>query len=546
MVVGDKPPKNKGVASGSNGGDIDQFDPMYLHSNDTNDVFLGQVFSKNAKNYDSLVNLPDCTCANSDKLKEHNQLLKLMQFLMGLNEVYASIRSIILTTDLIPDVRGALLPYLEMSLIGVPSLILCLRLEMVILLLWLGLITGCFELIGYPHNFKKNIGPNKSSASNNVVSGNKDQSHTFTDDQYKRLMSLISEKYGSSSITANIAVYLGYQVSLLYVYSLSKDNKFRVIFDEDTCVIQDSFLRTQVGTDKESNGLYFLNTSKKLVNNNIQVCCLSKCIWHNKPGHPSDQVLDILRHKLNLETNTKINLCEVCYKAKQTREPFPISEHKTKSLGDLVHLDVWGPYKVQSREGYKYFLTIVDDYTSDRGEDLSSEPYDDRRDNNYGNSKGTNQLSHGGTENTGNANKDDEGLPNDNIPEAAICEDLESEILEDNSLSADRQMENLRRSTRKTSMPAKLSDFEVNTKVKYNIDRQVNYSKLSIENYNFSTSLNKISEPKTYSKAAKDIRWIEAVNQEMEALNRNGTWIIVDLPVGRKPIGGKWVYKVKY
>ncbi|GJT55532.1 ribonuclease H-like domain-containing protein [Tanacetum coccineum] len=95
-------------------------------------------------------------------------------------------------------------------------------------------------------------------------------------------------------------------------------------------------------------------------------------------------------------------------------------------------------------------------------------------------------------------------------------------------------------------MPVKLSNFEVNTKVKYNIDRQVNYSKLSIENYNFSTSLNKISEPKTYSEAAKDIRWIEAINQEMEALNRNGTWIIVDLPVRRKPIGGKWVYKVKY
>nr|GEX37035.1 hypothetical protein [Tanacetum cinerariifolium] len=36
MVDGDKPPKNKGVASGSNEGDIDQFDPMYLHSNDTN------------------------------------------------------------------------------------------------------------------------------------------------------------------------------------------------------------------------------------------------------------------------------------------------------------------------------------------------------------------------------------------------------------------------------------------------------------------------------------------------------------------------------
>ncbi|XP_071688743.1 uncharacterized mitochondrial protein AtMg00810-like [Rutidosis leptorrhynchoides] len=32
----------------------------------------------------------------------------------------------------------------------------------------------------------------------------------------------------------------------------------------------------------------------------------------------------------------------------------------------------------------------------------------------------------------------------------------------------------------------------------------------------------------------------------MEALNRNNTWIITDLPHGRKPIGNKWVYRIKY
>ncbi|GKD44795.1 hypothetical protein Tco_1269440, partial [Tanacetum coccineum] len=63
----------------------------------------------------------------------------------------------------------------------------------------------CTELVGYPLNFKKNTGANRGSASNNVVTRNRDQSNTFTDDQYKRLMSLISEKSGSSSIPANIA-----------------------------------------------------------------------------------------------------------------------------------------------------------------------------------------------------------------------------------------------------------------------------------------------------------------------------------------------------
>ena len=29
---------------------------------------------------------------------------------------------------------------------------------------------------------------------------------------------------------------------------------------------------------------------------------------------------------------------------------------------DLVHCDLWGPFSVPTIEGYKYFLTIVDDY----------------------------------------------------------------------------------------------------------------------------------------------------------------------------------------
>ncbi|GKC75926.1 putative RNA-directed DNA polymerase, partial [Tanacetum coccineum] len=39
---------------------------------------------------------------------------------------------------------------------------------------------------------------------------------------------------------------------------------------------------------------------------------------------------------------------------------------------------------------------------------------------------------------------------------------------------------------------------------------------------------------------------ISAMNNEMEALNMNKTWIITDLPPNRKAIGCKWVYKIKY
>nr|GEU78615.1 hypothetical protein [Tanacetum cinerariifolium] len=53
-------------------------------------------------------------------------------------------------------------------------------------------------------------------------------------------------------------------------------------------------------------------------------------------------------------------------------------------------------------------------------------------------------------------------------------------------------------------------------------------------------------EPKTYFEASKYSHWIDAMNQEMDALLRNGTWKLVDLPEGRKAIGSKWIYKIKF
>nr|GEV06713.1 putative reverse transcriptase, RNA-dependent DNA polymerase, Gag-polypeptide of LTR copia-type [Tanacetum cinerariifolium] len=40
--------------------------------------------------------------------------------------------------------------------------------------------------------------------------------------------------------------------------------------------------------------------------------------------------------------------------------------------------------------------------------------------------------------------------------------------------------------------------------------------------------------------------WVNIMNAEMDALYRNNTWEIVDLSVGRKAIGSKWVWKIKY
>ena len=39
--------------------------------------------------------------------------------------------------------------------------------------------------------------------------------------------------------------------------------------------------------------------------------------------------------------------------------------------------------------------------------------------------------------------------------------------------------------------------------------------------------------------------WKEAMVDEMASLHKNEAWDLVELPVGRKPIGSKWVFKKK-
>ena len=154
---------------------------------------------------------------------------------------------------------------------------------------------------------------------------------------------------------------------MISVHKLAKDNKVLVAFDESKFYFLNKNLNQLkvLGTGNQCEGLYYFNdqgTQSDSVNNKI-IACLSQHDWHCRLGHPAEPVLNILRDTLKFDSKQKPVACEICHRAKQTRKPFPLSDHITSALGDLVHLDLWGPYKVPSSEGYKYFLTIVDDYT---------------------------------------------------------------------------------------------------------------------------------------------------------------------------------------
>ncbi|GKB81111.1 zinc finger, CCHC-type containing protein [Tanacetum coccineum] len=58
----------------------------------------------------------------------------------------------------------------------------------------------------------------------------------------------------------------------------------------------------------------------------------------------------------------------------------------------------------------------------------------------------------------------------------------------------------------------------------------------------------KEDDPKTFDEAMKsqDVAfWKEAINDEMDSIMGNNTWVLVDLPSGCKPLGCKWIFKRK-
>ena len=71
---------------------------------------------------------------------------------------------------------------------------------------------------------------------------------------------------------------------------------------------------------------------------------------------------------------------------------------------------------------------------------------------------------------------------------------------------------NLRRSSRNIKFPSKLDDFVVDGKVKYGLERVLNYANLSPEGMCFAVVLNKSCEPKNFFEAKTDSNWVDAMN----------------------------------
>nr|CAN75946.1 hypothetical protein VITISV_012979 [Vitis vinifera] len=74
----------------------------------------------------------------------------------------------------------------------------------------------------------------------------------------------------------------------------------------------------------------------------------------------------------------------------------------------------------------------------------------------------------------------------------------------------------------------------------------VSNHRFSESNKSFVNQLSTVAIPNSVQEALANPRWKAAMNEEMKSLQKNETWELIECPPGKKSVGCRWIYTVKY
>ncbi|XP_074318206.1 uncharacterized protein LOC141655000 [Silene latifolia] len=181
----------------------------------------------------------------------------------------------------------------------------------------------------------------------------------------------------------NVFYIPDFKQNLMSVSKLIDHNALSVVFNSTACLFQDLSSKLVIAKGQRVADLYRFYTKNSVINksisnviqqlletrmsseNNKNFCLAaatsSLSLLHSRLGHLS---VNKLKFVPGLKAVIKHDFsCETCILAKHHRLPFSICNKRAAACFDMLHIDVWGPYKVPSISGAKYFLTILDDYS---------------------------------------------------------------------------------------------------------------------------------------------------------------------------------------
>lgn len=143
----------------------------------------------------------------------------------------------------------------------------------------------------------------------------------------------------------------------------NKDHE--VLFRKDLAVIMDMIGNVKFVAERRGN-LYYLQEGNEEAGIVEDKASSEFLMWHCRMGHlNANDLVQVINQnttsKATPEQLTCLSKCEVCLRGKMTRLPFLASERQSEEILEIVHTDIVGPFRTQSVNGAKYFITFIDD-----------------------------------------------------------------------------------------------------------------------------------------------------------------------------------------
>ncbi|CAL8995150.1 unnamed protein product [Prunus brigantina] len=366
--------------------------------------------------------------------------------------------------------------------------------------------------------------------------------------------------------------------NLLSVAQITTALNCTVTFWPTHCVFRDILGSKTIGCGTRRGKLYYLDLASdseaslsqayKIGGTSVEKKTSEVWLWHRRLGHASFGYLQKLFPSLFSGLESSSFTCDICELAKSHRVPFPLRSNQSLIPFSLVHSDVWGPSKIPTPGGARWFVTFIDDCTrmtwvsllKTKGEVSSKfqqfyhmvETQFHTRIQVLRSDNGGEFLNHDLNEffqahgiihqrscpstpqQNGVAERKNRHLL-EVVRASLFGAHMPRSFWGEAVLSAAYLINRIPSMFRFSPIPAiTLRRRELKRLCLLRKILQLQYHTNHLLRTSFSVT-----------EALEDQKWKEAMNEEMRALQKNGTWELVPLPHGKKTVGCRWIYTVK-
>ncbi|KAL0310316.1 UNVERIFIED_CONTAM: Retrovirus-related Pol polyprotein from transposon RE2 [Sesamum calycinum] len=292
--------------------------------------------------------------------------------------------------------------------------------------------------------------------------------------------------------------------------------------------------------------------------------------------------------------------CKACLQGKQHKKPFPsVTSWRAKAVLELIHTDVCGPMRTPSHEQNRYFILFIDDYSrmtwvyfmreksevfkvfkkfknlvekqsgrsikvlrSDRGKNITTQNSTSsvkKRVSHQGSSKHDSNRSMDGKKPSAkhlrvfgsicyvdiptekrDVEFDEDAMWNwdeEKVERQSVMIPKETPPQQQQQEGTD-QAEMERRSQQAPGSPRRPPPSE-----EIEEETPPRRTKLLSDIYEICNFI--MLEPENFETAVKHKVWVQAMEEEIDMIEKNNTWELTDKPKDKEVIGVKWIYKTK-